>query len=235
MQPLVSCVLPTANRRSFLKQTIKYFMRQTYPQKELIIIDDGEDSSGDVVPSHDQITYIRLNQHIALGTKLNLGIERASGTIIQKWDDDDYYHPNFLATNIATLLMHSTEDCVVCHDRFLVFLAATAELKITDPGWCAGSTLCFFQQLWQKAGFRPLECAVDWHFLEDHAPVRCGVSDPELHMVVRHKRHTWTKLGSLDVDEYMRRLPNYHRSLEELMEVDDVRFYQHLAQECLAI
>ena len=41
--PLVSCIMPTRDRRAFVAQAIDYFLRQDYPAKELIILDDGED------------------------------------------------------------------------------------------------------------------------------------------------------------------------------------------------
>ena len=40
-QPLVSCIMPTYNRREFVPLAIRYFLRQDYANKELIIIDDG--------------------------------------------------------------------------------------------------------------------------------------------------------------------------------------------------
>ena len=49
-QPLVSCIMPTRNRRFFIKQSIKYFLNQDYANKELIIIDDGDD-----YPSFDDL------------------------------------------------------------------------------------------------------------------------------------------------------------------------------------
>ncbi len=43
-QPLVSCIMPTANRQRFIPTAISLFLRQDYPEKELVIIDDGEHS-----------------------------------------------------------------------------------------------------------------------------------------------------------------------------------------------
>jgi len=41
-QPLVSCLMPTmARRRLFVPQAIRYFQRQNYPNKELLIVDYG--------------------------------------------------------------------------------------------------------------------------------------------------------------------------------------------------
>jgi hypothetical protein len=35
--PLVSCIMPTYNRRAFVSQAIAYFLRQDYDKKELTI------------------------------------------------------------------------------------------------------------------------------------------------------------------------------------------------------
>jgi len=41
MQPLISCIMPTRDRRAFALQAVRYFLRQDYPQVELIIVDDS--------------------------------------------------------------------------------------------------------------------------------------------------------------------------------------------------
>jgi glycosyltransferase involved in cell wall biosynthesis len=41
-QPSVSCIVPTANRRRFVPHAIRYFLAEDYPNKELIIVGDGE-------------------------------------------------------------------------------------------------------------------------------------------------------------------------------------------------
>ena len=100
MQPTVSCILATKNRRRFMQQSIKYFLRQSYENKELIVVEDGEEYSGDFLKDQPKVEYIHLDHAIALGDKLNIGIERAKGQVIQKWDDDDYYSSDFLKLNI---------------------------------------------------------------------------------------------------------------------------------------
>lgn len=221
--------MATGNRKVFLKQAIKYFLNQTYENKELIIVDDAPESAADLIPDEDSIRYIQLDTHIHLGSKLNIGIEKSQGEIIQKLDDDDYYHPKFLTATVTNLLGHDTGYSIVGFDRFLVLIAATGELKFSGHGWFAGGTLCFFRKLWEKGHFRNVSTAEDWCFLEDHAPKRIKILTPELYILVRHSvGHLWTTMGQLDVSEYFRRQPTYSLDLKDCLSAEDLAFYESL-------
>ena len=67
-RPMVSCIMATANRRSLVPQAIRYFERQDYPNRELIILDDGEDAIADLIPQDASIRYIRIEQRRTMGT-----------------------------------------------------------------------------------------------------------------------------------------------------------------------
>ena len=43
--PLVSCIMPTANRRQFVPRAIRYFQAQTYPNLQVLIGLDGPDAA----------------------------------------------------------------------------------------------------------------------------------------------------------------------------------------------
>ena len=53
--PLVSCIMPTYNRRRFVPGAIAQFLRQDYLSSELVILDDGADLVGDLVPADPSI------------------------------------------------------------------------------------------------------------------------------------------------------------------------------------
>jgi len=111
LQPLVSCITPTANRRGFLPQAIRYFLAQDYPHKELIIVDDGEDAVGDLVPEDARIRYIRLQGKTVLGEKRNRAAADARGEIIVHYDDDDWSAPWRLGYQIEELLTSGADIC----------------------------------------------------------------------------------------------------------------------------
>jgi glycosyltransferase involved in cell wall biosynthesis len=196
----------------------------------LIIVDDGSESAAALIPVDERIRYCRLDTPVPLGSKLNLGIAQASGQIIQKLDDDDYYRSDFLDATVHALLGHGSERAVVGLDCFLVLIAVTGELKFSGHGWCAGGTLCFFKRLWELRRFREVPSAVDWGFLADHTPERIVLCEPELYILVRHRQgHLWTDLKGLDVTDYFAGCPAYPKTLADCVAAEDERFYRHLA------
>ena len=91
VKSLISCIMPTYNRREFVPNAIQYFLRQNYENKELMIIDDGEDAVKDLVPRASNIRYFRLDHKIRLAAKLNLGCDYAKGDIIANRGDYGWY------------------------------------------------------------------------------------------------------------------------------------------------
>src|SRR5947207_330130 len=102
--PLVSCIMPTADRRQFVQQSIHCFLRQDYPHAELIAIDDGRDAVGDLFGTDTRLRYTRLDHYLTLGAKRNLACELAGGELIAVWDDDDWMAPHRLSLQVTELL-----------------------------------------------------------------------------------------------------------------------------------
>jgi glycosyltransferase involved in cell wall biosynthesis len=105
-QPLISCLMVTANRAHIARVAIKCFSDQTWPNKELVIIDDGVEDYSDLIASFDcadLVRYIKLqpaNPRLSLGELRNLSIEEAHGEWCVQWDDDEWYHPERLAVQL---------------------------------------------------------------------------------------------------------------------------------------
>lgn len=106
----------TADRRHFFKRSLLSYRRQTYPNKELIIIDDGRQDLSPVfwASQNDDIRYIRIKKdpRNILGHLRNLSLEAANGEIITQWDDDDWYHPDRLSIQAASILAGNDACCL---------------------------------------------------------------------------------------------------------------------------
>jgi glycosyltransferase involved in cell wall biosynthesis len=113
---LVSCLMVTANRERFFKRSLLSYCRQTYPNKELIIIDDGDQDLGPLLKDlpADEVKYIKIEKKKGnvLGYLRNISLEKASGDFITQWDDDDWYHPDRLRIQVETLLQGYDACCL---------------------------------------------------------------------------------------------------------------------------
>ena len=230
-RPVVSCIMATHNRRSFLKMAVECFSRQTYFDAELIVVDDGEADSKDLCLGCERVTYVRLHHRTNLGQKLNIGIQQARGDLIQKLDDDDYYAPQFLETAVAPFLYGEAnpERSLVAWDCFALLLRGRPPLRFSGHGWCAGGTFCFSRHLCAHGPFRDVPRNVDWFFLRDHSPEIIATCAPDLYMLVRHGRNTWSIQNSGEsVDESIEKRPTNIRGLGDIVNADQYAFYESL-------
>jgi len=165
---LISCIMPTANRRRFVPEAIRLFLAQTYPEKELVILDDGEDPVGDLIPSDPQIRYLRHHRRQPIGVKRNLACEETQGDIIAHWDDDDWYAPQRLRRQIEALVATQADLCGLDRVLFLDAGARRAWEYVYPPGgtpWIYGATLCYRKSLWHKSPFPQINIGEDTRFV----------------------------------------------------------------------
>jgi glycosyltransferase involved in cell wall biosynthesis len=225
---LVSCIMATRDRREFIPEALRCFSRQTYPESELIIIDDGRESVADLCEGMPRVRYIRLYKPATTGTKLNIGIERARGEIVQKLDDDDYYHPDFLKLAVSRLPSQISTRTLVAWDCFLILTAGETLLRHSGHGWDAGGTFCFYRKLWENQPFRDIAQNEDYWFVNDHRPRIRRVCAAEYYLVVRHGRNTWRFCFGERVESYFQSLPLYPKALDAVVPPEDLAFYRSL-------
>lgn len=94
--PLVSAVVTTHNRTELLPRALDSVAAQTYPNMELIVIDDGSDEDvKSIVKSYSdvlRVDFIRNNNALGACHARNQGIEAAEGYFVAGLDDDDQWH-----------------------------------------------------------------------------------------------------------------------------------------------
>jgi hypothetical protein len=154
--PLVSCLMPTANRRRFAPHAIASFLAQDYPNVELVILDDGEESIADLTPDDPRVRYLRAPRHRDLGEKRNAICEAARGDILLHWDDDDWYASHRVRLQVDALLAGGARVCGL--DRVLFYDPSTvAAWEYTYPPggapWAYGATLAYRRDYWWEHPF----------------------------------------------------------------------------------
>lgn len=187
MAPLVSCIMPTHDRRAFVPLAIDYFLRQDYPLRELIVLDDGADPVADRLPPDPRIRYTRLEQEqgriayapaLTLGAVRNLACAAAYGEVIVHWDDDDWAAPWRISYQVEQLLAARADICGL--DRLLYYDVRTGDAwQYQYQGgygpWVAGSTLCYTREFWRGNPFPDRAVGEDNGFVWSRRPKRIAV------------------------------------------------------------
>jgi glycosyltransferase involved in cell wall biosynthesis len=95
---MISVIIPTYNRASFLGRAVSSVLAQSYSHIELIIVDDGSgDETKKVVRSFKdkRISYF-YQENKGVSAARNFGISKARGEHIALLDSDDYWFPDKL-------------------------------------------------------------------------------------------------------------------------------------------
>jgi hypothetical protein len=225
-KPLVSCILPTANRRYLLPRAISYFMRQTYPNRELIILDDGTDAVRDLLPCDPRIRYIHLQGSRTLGEKRNLACENAQGEFIAHWDDDDWSADWRLTYQMEELSSNSSAS--ICGlDRVLFYDPRSdhAWEYVYPPkqkSWVCGGALCYRKAFWEDHRFPDIHGGEDTRFVWE-APERSVLALPDNSFFVGMVHGQNTSPKKTDGPRWH---PHPSSRVHELLRTD-LEFYRH--------
>ncbi len=101
---LVSIIMPSWNTEHFIAASISSVINQTYPNWELIIVDDcSTDKTDDVVSSFSdsRIKYIKNEKNMGAALTRNRAMREAQGEWIAFLDSDDLWMPEKLEKQIA--------------------------------------------------------------------------------------------------------------------------------------
>jgi teichuronic acid biosynthesis glycosyltransferase TuaG len=125
---LVSIVTPLHNSERFIRQTIESVRAQTFPNWEMLIVDDcSTDGSVAIVQGLQtldrRIRLLRLAEHGGPAVARNTGIREAKGRFIIFLDSDDIWFPHLLETEVAFI---KSKDAAIV---FASYERTTEDLK----------------------------------------------------------------------------------------------------------
>ena len=110
---LVSVIIPTFNRSKKLKRALESVISQTYPHKELIVIDDGStDDTKEILKNFSEASYF-WQENRGVSAARNLGIEKARAKWIAFLDSDDSWQRDKLEKQIQAL--QEASEYKICH------------------------------------------------------------------------------------------------------------------------
>ena len=132
----VSCVTVTNGRLDQLHQSVRCYVQQTYPEKELVIVSQGDKDVNQQIRKfvnelgRKDILFVEAPEALSLGAMRNLSIELTTGDVICQWDDDDIYHPMRVQAQISKMELESAD--VVLFTSFLKWFRNTQDMYYCD-------------------------------------------------------------------------------------------------------
>src|SRR5690348_5161005 len=105
MQPLVSILIPAHNSQEWLADTLRSAVDQTWPRKEIIVVDDGsKDQTAEVARrfAAKGVLVVTTKNQGAAGAR-NHALRLSQGDYIQWLDADDLLAPDKIERQIAAL------------------------------------------------------------------------------------------------------------------------------------
>jgi glycosyltransferase involved in cell wall biosynthesis len=127
-------VVTGTRRENLLSKSIAQFFGQTYPEKELVLIFNGEAAAvKNLRKNHARDKRIQIDVlpgDTGVGTVLNLGIHKARGQYFFRMDDDDIYGSNYVLDTM--LYLRSVNAEVFGKKACFFFFEDTSELYLRN-------------------------------------------------------------------------------------------------------
>ena len=158
--PLVSILIPAFNAAPWIAHTLESVLAQTWPHKEIVVVDDGStDDTAQVVRRYAS-SNVQLVQQPRLGPSAaqNAALRHAHGEFIQRLDADDLLGPDKIARQMARLA--GATDCIAAgewarfhvHAREAAFGVPRVAADVDPVEWllreCAGGGPMLQPGLW---------------------------------------------------------------------------------------
>jgi hypothetical protein len=120
-RPLVSIVVPAYNAEQFLRTSLDSILAQTYPAKEILLMDDASiDGTEQIARSYgDRIVYHRQERNQGQFKNVDAGIALARGKYVAVYHADDIYLPEMVSREASFLEAHPDVGAVFAPEIFI--------------------------------------------------------------------------------------------------------------------
>lgn len=101
--PLVTIIIPTYNRAAKVFQAVESAIKQSYPNKQIVVVDDGSsDETKKIIAKYPEVEYF-YKDNGGQASARNFGLKNSKGTLIATLDSDDIWHNDFLSRCVAKI------------------------------------------------------------------------------------------------------------------------------------
>lgn len=172
MHPIVSIIIPFYNSENYLGQTIDWALESTYPNIEIILIDDGStDKSVEIAETYlnkfsNFSLYKQKNQGVSVAR--NLGISNSKGVYILPLDSDDMICKDYISEAVKVLEKNSNVKVVTSEGEFFGDKTGRRVLPDFDINLLARKNIFHVSSMYRKS---------DWERIGGYCPQMLGRED----------------------------------------------------------
>ncbi len=121
MDPLISIIVPVYNVEQYLDKCVESIVNQTYPNLEIILVDDGSSDSCpalcDKWERSDSRVIVIHKDNGGVSSARNAALEVSSGDYLGFVDSDDYIEPD-MYENLIDSIKQNKSDVAVCGFKY---------------------------------------------------------------------------------------------------------------------
>ncbi len=252
-EPRVSVIVPAYNVEPYIRQAVESVLRQTVPEVEVIVVDDGSTDGTAAQLSGLADPRLRLirQEHAGVCASRNTGVGLARAPYLGFLDGDDLWLPDKLRRHIAVLEAHPEIDLTFslsrvidrsgrelhCMPRHRGGVVGFREL-ITQSPIRNGSTVVLRRQVLQRAGpfdpsLSPCEDCEMWLRVAGLRPANVYCI-PEALTLYRRRPGQLTSDRALFWDGWLRVLEKTRRLAPERVSGVEARASSHISH-CLGV
>ncbi|MBT2762071.1 glycosyltransferase [Paenibacillus sp. ISL-20] len=218
-QPTVSIITCT-KRAECLHNLLENYVRQNYRHKELIVIINHSSLKLSeyqmAAKPYRNVRIYSKPEDLSLGSCLNFGVKVSKHSIIAKFDDDDYYAPDYLKDSVH--LMIKTRADIVGKRAHFMQLAGQKDLLYRYPNmanqWVPlvqGATLLVRRNVFNQVAFPNQNRSECVKFCADCITRNFRIySGSPYHFIANRRRnsknHTWMVSDKNLLTQHVKRL-----------------------------
>lgn len=135
---LISIIVPVYNAGCYLQRCIDSLLNQTYPNIEIILIDDGStDNSAricDVISQKDSRIKIVHQENQGVSAARNKGLDIATGSYIGFVDADDTVQPE-MYSELYKMLIENNVDLSICNQSLVIGSKTVVDSILEDVSY----------------------------------------------------------------------------------------------------
>jgi|GEM_PF-2750390 len=203
MNDLISVIIPAYNAQDTISQCVESVLNQTYPSKEIIVVDDG--STDCTIEKIKKYAGIKIEKMLHTGnpsSARNAGLRISAGKYISFIDADDFWEKDVLEELMKKMI--SSTDCSAVYGD-LIFKGGVADGESVHYLRAAQSGKVFNELL--RCNFIPMHpCLITKETID-----KIGGFDENPNLMVSEDYDFWLRIAYLSKIEYCPCAVGYYR------------------------